>query len=320
MRVLITGASGFAGCHLVRHLTRVQPDAQLYGTFFSAVPPQVLADERYVQLDLCDYDAVLHLLQQVQPDVIYNLAGQASAKRSFERPWHTLETNLRIQFNVLQACVDVGVAARIIAVTSSEIYGANMQDTRPLTEDRALRPTSPYSLSKSAQDLMSLQYHLAYKLPIVRARPFNHIGPRQSASFVAPDFALQIARIEAGISAPVMQVGNLSAKRDFTDVRDVVRAYQLLAEHGEPGEAYNVASNQMHSIQELLDTLLSLTPAKIDVQVDAAKLRPVDVPYVRGDYTRLQQATGWQPQISLRQSLADLLADCRQRLQASSPN
>lgn len=317
MQVLITGASGFAGWHLMRHLRQHQPGAHLTGTVFSTPPPSHETTERYVRVDLCDTEAVRQLIDKLRPDVIYNLAGQASAKRSFDHPWQTLETNLHIQFNLLHACVEIGIQPRMLVVSSAEVYGPTPDDTQPLTETQPLRPTSPYSVSKAAQDLMGLQYHLAYGLPVLRVRPFNHIGPRQSTNFVAPDFALQIAQIEAGQRDPVLQVGNLAAQRDFTDVRDVVRAYHLVIEHGTPGSVYNIASNRAYSIQSLLDRLLALTPVPIEVQVDPAKLRPIDVPVIQGSYRQLHEATGWQPSISLEQTLRDLLDDCRQRVQAS---
>jgi GDP-4-dehydro-6-deoxy-D-mannose reductase len=163
--------------------------------------------------------------------------------------------------------------------------------------------------------MMGLQYFLSYQLPIVRVRPFNHTGPGQRETFVAPDFALQIAKIEAGLQEPIMLVGNLEAKRDFTDVRDVVRAYHLLMKQGKPGETYNVSSNKAYSIQYLLDTLLSFTDAKIQVQIDPTKMRPVDVPLVQGDYRRLHDLTGWQPAIPFEETLRDLLNDYHQRVQ-----
>jgi GDP-4-dehydro-6-deoxy-D-mannose reductase len=185
----------------------------------------------------------------------------------------------------------------------------------PITEDMPLLPTSPYSVSKIAQDMLALQYHFSHDLPIMRARPFNHIGPGQKESFVAPSFGTQIAKIEQSGRPGVIKVGDLSAERDFTDVRDIVRAYRLIAEFGAPGEVYNIASGESHSIQSLLDTLLSFSSAKIEVEIDPSRLRPVTIPILRGDYSRLQAATGWEPQIPFEQSLSDILEDCRQNIQ-----
>jgi GDP-4-dehydro-6-deoxy-D-mannose reductase len=184
----------------------------------------------------------------------------------------------------------------------------------PISEDAPLRPSSPYSVSKAAQDLLGLQYFLSHQFPVLRARAFNHIGPGQSDRFVAPAFAIQIARIESGQQVPTLYVGDLSDRRDFTDVRDIVRAYALIMERGTPGEVYNVASGEARSIQSLLDTLLKHTTARIDVQVDPQRLRPSRIPILQGDCARLKNATGWQPVIPFEQTLRDVLEDCRQRV------
>jgi GDP-4-dehydro-6-deoxy-D-mannose reductase len=194
-----------------------------------------------------------------------------------------------------------------LVVGSSEEYGRIAPGDLPIDEDTPLRPTSPYALSKVAQDLMGLQYHLTHGLHVIRVRPFNHIGPRQRPGFVAPDLASQIAAIEAGRQPPVLQVGNLEARRDFSDVRDVVRAYVMLLTHGKPGEVYNVGSGQSHSIQELLDSLLAMSRVPIEVQPDPARMRPSEVPEMIGDVSRLQTRTGWQPEIPFEQSLKDIL-------------
>jgi GDP-4-dehydro-6-deoxy-D-mannose reductase len=199
-------------------------------------------------------------------------------------------------------------------VSSAEIYGPG--DGSAITEDAPLCPSSPYGVSKVAQDLLGLQYHLSHDLPLMRARPFNHFGPGQREGFVAPDFAMQVARIEAGLQAPVLEVGNLAARRDFTDVRDIVRAYHLLLEQGEPGAAYNIASGTAHSVQEILDTLISFSRASITVRADPARFLPVDVPVRLGSAERLRAATGWQPQIPFEQTLRDLLDECRQRVES----
>lgn len=317
MRLLITGVSGFAGGHLAQYLCTAQPDADLHGTIYND-HPQPDDQITYHRLDLRDSTAVLDLIASLQPDIIYHLAAQASAGRSIRQPWHTLENNIRAQFNILESCMKAVVRPRLVIITSGEIYGLSALHTIPMDETTQLCPTNPYSVSKITQDMMALQYHLSHKLDIIRARPFNHFGPGQRENFVAADFAMQIARIEAEQREPVMLVGNLSAKRDFTDVRDVVRAYHLIAEQGASGEVYNIASNHAYSIQELLDGLLSLTDKRIDVRVDPDKLRPVDVPVVQGDYSRLHTATGWQPQIPFEQTLRDVLDDCRRRVQQTN--
>jgi len=201
-----------------------------------------------------------------------------------------------------------------LVVTSNEIYGLVLPDDLPINEDTSFRPNSPYGVSKVTQDVMGLQYWLGRKLPVIRARSFNHIGPGQSDAFAASAFARQIAEIELGQRAPVVRVGNLEAERDFTDVRDVIRAYWLMLTQGEAGAAYNVGSGASQSVRWVLDTLLELTHASITVETDPARLRPSDVPVSICDNRRLTQATGWQPEIDLRTSLADLLESWRVQL------
>lgn len=312
MRVLITGATGFVGRHLIQHLIDTQPGVEIHGTALNpeAAPPAMQAH----QLDLRDEQAVRHLLEQTQPEYIYHLAAQASPRRSFEAPWETLENNIRAQLNLILACLGLNIQPRLLVISSAEVYAA--QDA-PITEDTPFNPTSPYGVSKIAQDMLALQYAQSHRLPILRARPFNHIGPGQGQGYVVPDFAMQIARIEAGQQEPVLEVGNLAARRDFTDVRDVVRAYLLIAQQGQPGEVYNVASGSARSIQEVLDTLLSLSTQQIEVRVNPARFLPIDVPVKQGDFSRLHQATGWQPTIPFEQTLLDVLNECRQRVNTS---
>ena len=314
MRILITGAGGFVGNHLANYLGDVQPAATLIGTKLRSsetVSPALRVEQ---SIDLKDSRQVNALLEDCQPDVIYHLAAQAFVPRSFEAPWETLENNIKAQVNIIQACLQLQLRPRIVIVSSAEIYGAVDTKQLPLNEDALILPSNPYSVSKVAQDMLGLQYHLSHNLPIMRARPFNHIGPGQNLRFVAPSFALQIARIEAGQQEAVIYVGNLEAKRDFTDVRDIVRAYHLIASSGQPGQAYNVASGTALSIRQLLDVLLGLTDENIEVHVDPERLRPVDIPEIRGDASKLRHDTGWRPLFTFEQTLRDVLADCRQRV------
>jgi GDP-4-dehydro-6-deoxy-D-mannose reductase len=315
VRILITGAGGFAGHHLINHLINTQPNAELFGTVYRLEKQHQLADDvQSIGIDLRDEDDVHKMLDDVRPDVIYHLAAQSSPSRAITAIWSTLETNIRSQLNIFESCIRLNINPRTLITSSGEIYRCDENSPVPLTESTELVPESPYALSKITQDLMGLQYFISHRLHIIRARPFNHTGTGQSESFVAPDFAMQIAKIEANLQEPVMRVGNLSAKRDFSDVRDVVRAYTLLIEKGKPGEAYNIASNTAYSIQHVLDTLLSFTNIHIDVQLDTDKLRPVDIPIKQGDYSRLHNLTGWKPTIPLETTLRDLLEDCRQRV------
>jgi GDP-4-dehydro-6-deoxy-D-mannose reductase len=313
LHILITGAGGFVGKHLANWLIRAYPDATLHGTTFRTTEdthPKLINHT----LDLCDTERVHQLIAEIRPDQIYHLAAQAFVPRSFEAPWETLQNNILGQLNIITGCLEAGIAPRMIITSSAEIYGVVRPDEVPLDEHAELRPTSPYSVSKITQDMLAQQYYVSHHLPIIRVRPFNHIGPGQSERFVAPAFAMQIARIEAGLQDPVIFVGELSSRRDFTDVRDIVRAYQLLAERGEAGEVYNVASNNAHSAQDLLDILLGLSPVDIHVEVDPERLRPMVLPILQGDSTRLQTITGWRPEISFEQSLTDILQDCRQHV------
>ncbi len=201
----------------------------------------------------------------------------------------------------------------MLIVSSGDIYGDRANE-EPAREDAPLCPTNPYSVSKVTQDMLGLQYYLSNDLPILRARPFNHLGPGQSRGFVAPDFAYQIARIEAGLQEPVIRVGSLSAERDFSDVRDVMRAYALIMARGTPGDAYNIASGVTHSVQQVLDIMLSFSSAKIGISIETARLRPHSISRTWGDAAKLRAETGWQPTIPIEQTLRDVLDDYRQRV------
>lgn len=316
MRVLITGARGFVGTHLSRHLRDSYPDLELHGTVFAQESHETGLFDQLYPLDLRDFEAVKKLLNAIKPDHIYHLAAQSSPRQSFREPWLTLENNILAQLNLIRACLHQHLAPRLLLVSSAEIYGAADD---PITEDAPFYPGSPYGVSKITQDMLGLQYFISDGLPIIRVRPFNHTGPGQREGFVAPDFAMQIARIEAGQKEPVMYVGRLDAQRDFTDVRDIVRAYRLVITQGQPGDVYNVASNRAYSIQYLLDTLLSYSTRQITVQADPARLLKADAPIKWGDISRIHAATGWQPEIPFEQTLKDLLEDCRQRV-ATDPD
>jgi GDP-4-dehydro-6-deoxy-D-mannose reductase len=312
VRILITGVAGFVGGHLTRHLLQVEPQAELFGTVL--FPEQTVANVTCYALDLRDEPALAALIEDIRPDHIYHLAAQASPRRSFAVPWETLQNNIGAQLSLMLACLKCDLRPRFLVVSSAEVYGAVRPEQIPVNEDTPFCPASPYAVSKVAQDMLGLQYFLSHRLPVIRVRPFNHFGPGQSEGFVAPDFALQIARIEAGQQASVIRVGNLSAQRDFTDVRDVVAAYHLLMQHGIPGNVYNIASGRTYSIEYLLQTLLQYSSRAIEVQVDPARLLPVDIPLIQGDASRLRAVTGWQPTIAFEDTLRDVLDDCRRRV------
>jgi GDP-4-dehydro-6-deoxy-D-mannose reductase len=309
LRSLITGVGGFAGSHLADCLLAQGADGdEVWGCDLTATPRAYLSPQvTLLAADLRDPQATLALIERARPDCIYHLAGQAFVGDSWANPWETMETNLRAQVNLLEAVVASGRRVRMLVVGSADEYGRVAEAARPIDEEQPLRPDSPYGVSKVAQDLLGLQYFLSYELPVVRVRPFNHIGPRQNRKFVAAAFASQIAAIEVGRQPPVIQVGNLEARRDFTDVRDTVRAYALLVAQGQPGQVYNVGSGTSHRIQDLLDVLLSLARVPIRVARDPARMRPNDVPDLVCDSRRLQDATGWQPRFRLEDTLRDLL-------------
>jgi GDP-4-dehydro-6-deoxy-D-mannose reductase len=308
LRALITGAGGFVGGHLRTYLL-ANTGWELVGTVYPQ-PVEAQPEEPRLQLvhaDLRDPEGVRALVEEVQPDYIFHLAAQSIPAASFADPWDTLETNIRSQLNVLHSVRLLDLRTRTLVIGSNEEYGRPKEADLPLTEETSLRPHNPYAVSKVTQDLMGLQFHIAYGMDVVRMRPFNHTGPGQSSEFVVPAFAGQIARIEAGLQEPVMKVGNLEPARDFTDVRDIVRAYYLAATKGEPGEVYNLASGQAHSIKQVLETLLSLTDVEIRVEVDPDRYRPVDVPVVCGSAGKFGRRTGWEPETPFEQTLRDTL-------------
>jgi GDP-4-dehydro-6-deoxy-D-mannose reductase len=259
-------------------------------------------------LDLLRRKAVDELMRAVKPQWIFHLAAAASPAKSWEDPAGTLRTNLGCQANVLAAAVDLKLRPQVLVVGSGDEYGDQPDGgERALDEDAPLRPLTPYAVSKVGQDVLGLQYFLSHQLPVVRVRPFNHTGPRQAPSFAIPSFARQVARIERGRQPPRLKVGNLDARRDFTDVRDMVRAYRLAIERGQPGDVYNLGSGRAPSLREVVAKLLPLSPVPITVEVDPALTHKVEVKTYRCDGSRFRQVTGWQPTIPLEQTLLDTL-------------
>lgn len=316
MRILVTGAGGFVGTHLTRHLEQALPDAYIYGTVRHL--PKFTQEVRtsYQKVDLLNLAEVRELIEHIQPDAIYHLAAQAFVPRSFENPWETIENNVRGQLHLFEACLSMKTLPRILITSSAQIFGVINPDELPLTEKAAAKPSSPYSVSKIAQEMLGLQYFMSHHIPVMIARPFNHVGPGQTERFAIPAFGIQIARIEAGLQEPIIRVGNLESRRDYTDVRDIVRAYQLIIEKGIPGQTYNIASGVARSMSEILEMMLRLTDKKITIHVDENRLRPIDIPVIEGDYSLLRETTGWQPRISLQESLQAVLDDCRARVSA----
>ncbi len=311
MRILITGAGGFVGRHLVDCLRHAHPTAELHGTYFN--PPDDAVPVTPHPLDLCDEDATRSLIQQVRPNQIYHLAGQAAVGRSFSAPWETLENNIRAQLNIFLGVIDAAIDPRMLIISSGEIYDSTLNADFPFDENTPLVASTPYGVSKITQEMLALQYQRSHALTTLRVRPFNHFGPGQRPGFVIPDFATQIAQIEAGLQIPVIQVGNLAAERDFTDVRDVVRAYQLFMACGQPGQVVNVASGRLVSIRQILDALVAQARVPIAIEIDPGRTRPIGQARTWGDARLLRQITDWQPRYSLVQTLHDVLSECRAR-------
>ncbi len=299
MRALVTGASGFVGRHLVTHLESC--DDEVVGTDRSDGGP-----------DLLDAEGFERLLTDIRPEVVYHLAGQADVGRSWSAPVETLRANVEGTHNVLAAARSAEVA-RVVTVTSADIYGLVERHDLPLTESSPIRPVSPYAASKAAADLVAQQAHLGHGQDVVRARSFNHLGPGQSDRFVCSALAARIVANERSGGSGV-RVGNLTPRRDFTDVRDVVRAYRRMATSGVTGQAYNVCSGRSTSVQEVVDRLLEMSPQEMQVEVDPDLFRPADLEELRGDPSRLVEDTGWSTEYALDDTLKDLLEDWRERL------
>ncbi len=299
MRSLITGAAGFVGQVLQEHLR--------------ACGDEVLVSDRSIGgPDISDRDAVFAHMESLQPEIVFHLAGQAHVPTAWTDPVGTLRANVEGTQNVLDAARHAGVN-RVLAVTSAEVYGLVTTDDLPIHETHPLRPTNPYAASKVAADAVAVAAHLGSGQDVIRVRAFNHIGPGQRTDFVAAGLAMRIATAERDGHGSIM-VGNLSPRRDFTDVRDVARAYRLIAEHGRAGAVYNVCSGVDRSIGELAERMIDRAGISLDLVPDPDLQRPSDNPVLRGDHSQLSQATGWKPEIALDTSLVDILNDARTRL------
>jgi GDP-4-dehydro-6-deoxy-D-mannose reductase len=318
LKAFITGISGFVGSHLAEYLLR-ETDYEVAGTAFGPLDNIAhLGDRLQVCLaELSQPDVVSSIIRSIRPDYIFHLAAQPLTSLSHKDPWQTLDANIRMQLNILEAVRQLELPCRVLVVGSSEVYGLVHPDELPVTEENPLRPLNPYGVSKIAQDMLGLQYWLSHGVDTVRVRPFNHIGPRQRPGFVAPDFAMQVAEAEAGQRPPVIRVGSLDVARDFSDVRDVVRAYHLALTHGVAGEVYNIGSGQARTIRSLLEGLIALSTTPLEYDEEASRLRPADVAAVQADYSKFQRQTGWKPEIAFGKSLVDILDYWRASVRAT---
>lgn len=317
MRALITGITGFVGSHMAEYL--IEKGVEVHGTRRRRSPlvniEGILKQIDLIECELKDLSSVKQTLNDVRPDLIFHLAAQSYVPTSWLSPADTIQNNVIGELNILEAMKDLDLKeTRLQIAGSSEEYGMVHENELPIRETNPLRPLSPYGVSKVAQDLLGYQYSCSYGLKVIRTRAFNHTGPRRDEMFVTSNFAQQIARVEKGLQNPVLRVGNLEAKRDFTDVRDVVNAYFLVTTKGEPGEVYNIAAGKAWSIREMLDMLLSMSTAEIKIETDPKRLRPSDVPVLLGDASKLKDATGWQATIPFEQTLKDLLNYWRERV------
>lgn len=347
MRILITGVTGMAGSHLAEYALTL-PGVEVFGTYRWRSRMDNLGDliaagkvnriasggnvrsadelaERIaseavegqlnlILADLSDPSSMRRLVGGVRPERIFHLAAQSFVPASWESPAQTLELNVIGQVHLFEAVREAGIDPLVQVAGSSEEYGLVLPDEVPMTEANPLRPLSPYAVSKVAQELLAWQYHRSYGLRSVVTRAFNHTGPRRGEVFVASNFARQIALIEAGKKPPVIEVGDLESKRDWTDVRDTVRGYWAALEKGVPGEVYNIGSGVCRSCSDMLKILLARTDREIDVRIDPSRLRPSDVKILWADSTKFQKQTGWAPQIPFEQTMGDLLDYWRGRV------
>lgn len=310
MKVLVTGITGFAGSHLVDYMLTL-PGVEVMGILRWRSRTENIEHfrdrVRLVECDLRDASSVRDVIDQLRPDRIFHLAAQSFVPTSWTAPTESLVTNIIGQLNIFEAVKKIHIMPRIHLACSSEQYGLVHESELPIRETNPFRPLSPYAVSKVGQDMLGYQYWMSYRMPVIRTRGFNHEGPRRGPVFVCSDFAKQIADIEKGRKPPLIRVGNLDARRDFSDVRDVVRAYWLSLESGEPGEVYNICSGRAWTIREVLDLLLGMTKVKVKVEQDDARMRPSDVPVLLGDASKFRKATGWEPAIPFERTLRDLL-------------
>jgi GDP-4-dehydro-6-deoxy-D-mannose reductase len=311
MKALITGITGFAGSHLADYLLDRHPEVEVFGTCRWRSPRRNIAHlgdrVKLVETDLQDYNSVYRALEAVRPDFIFHLAAQSFVPTSWNAPAATLEINVIGQTYIFESVRNLGLEPRIQIACSSEEYGLVYPHETPIKETNPLRPLSTYAVSKVAQDFLAYQYFKSYDIQAVRTRGFNHTGPRRGDVFVTSNFAKQLALIKAGRSEPIIEVGNLEARRDFTDVRDMVRAYWLAAAQATPGEVYNIASGTAITIRELLDRLIALTGVEVEVRQDPKRMRPSDVQILVGDSSKFRDETGWKPEIPFDQTLKDVV-------------
>lgn len=303
-KALVIGAAGFVGDYLIRELHNNGIDA-----YATKLPHETFRGEfaKVYDLDILDKDAVVDILYEIQPDYIFHLAAQSSVGVAWKNPQLTVDINIKGSINVMDAVRDLFYKPRILLIGSGEEYGHIRPEETPIVEDTILRPGNIYAATKACQNMIGSIYSKAYDMDLMMVRAFNHIGPGQAPLFVVSDFCKQVAEIEKGKREPVIMVGNLAAKRDFTDVRDVVKAYVKLVQEGKAGETYNVGSGNAQEIRQILEKVVGMSNKEIRVETDPNKIRPVDVPIIEADISKLNILTGWKPEIPVEQTIHETL-------------
>jgi len=309
MKALITGIAGFVGSHLAELL--VGKNYEVFGTCLACESlDNIQSLKKKITLDECDikdFDQLSKLVKNILPDQIYHLAAFSSVGKSFEKPLKTLEVNLQGTLNLMEILRNSKKKIKLLLVGSADVYGKVEKKDLPIKETLPLNPVSPYGASKACADVLAYQYFKSYGVPVIRARSFNHTGPRQAKGFVIPDFASQIAQIEKGCAKPFIKVGNLEAERDISDVRDIINAYYLLMKKGKLGEVYNICSGKAYKIKYLLDYLLNLSEKEIKVVTSQNRKRPTDIPILLGDNSKIKKEIEWEPKVPIIKTLKDTL-------------
>lgn len=319
-KALIIGAGGFVGGYLAMCLQN-EFDMEVHATKLPNVKTQEdlsFLGGRVYGLDILNKEDIVNLLYTVRPDYIIHLAAQSSVSVAWKQPSLTIDVNIKGSVNLMDAVRELYYKPRVLLVGSGEEYGHILEGETPISENTKLRPGNIYAATKACQNMIGTIYSKAYDMELMLIRAFNHVGPGQSPIFVVSDFCKQVAEIEKGLREPVMYVGNLAARRDFTDVRDVARAYGLLLLKGRAGETYNVGSGDAVEIRAILDMIIGMSTADIEVKVDPNKIRPVDVPVIEADITKINRETGWKPAIPLRQTIEEILNYWREQIGGNS--
>lgn len=313
MKIFITGITGFVGRYLVEYLEKI-PNIKIGGTSFNGKTEGLEKLAEIFKCDLRDKKSIDKVIKKFKPDAVIHLAGISSAGNSWKDAEITLTNNIIGQLHLLNSLKDFAPKAKTLIISSGQVYGAVKKSELPTKESVSLNPTNPYAVSKITQELLGLQYFSSYNMPIVILRPSNHIGPRQEGHLVIPSFIKQIVEIEKGKRKPVMKVGSLDAKRDFTDVRDIVKSYFLALKKGKPGEIYNIGSSKAISIRKILEKIIKLSDRKIKIETDKNLLRPSDIPVLEVDCKKFKKDTGWKPEILLEKTLEDTLNYWREKI------